>query len=400
MKYFIYGCVLCFIAIPVATGEQGDPRVVRLNEVARRISTPQTPAPNEPATQAAASGISLLAPEGQAFVGRQLDSFDRAEPGVLRALKPSWINLYWTESRDFILSGEVNLGGEYSPMLFPGDLPDGFALFLREWDGVQRYQVDSRRVLVKRRLHKGRATGGIETVDELAPSPKGQWLSFRVNVSQGGIQFQFGQSSATLDGPLDIDGANKILIAPGTRLRNLRLSFDSEPPTVERPTAVPTVSAAPSKVSEIQNGSFDTPVSGDERGQFGETMFSPDSKLLSGWTVTDGLVGLRNNPQSPAGGFALELGPRDTPGTISQTIRTEPGKPYELSFLACSGRRGANRQVVVRVGDMERTIDCADGETYERVSLPFKAVSPQTTISVSGAGASGFGPVIDDVRVK
>ena len=126
-------------------------------------------------------------------------------------------------------------------------------------------------------------------------------------------------------------------------------------------------------------------------------MFSPGSQRLKGWTVSDGLVGLRFDFKSPAGGPVLELGPRDTPGTVTQEIHTAARQRYILSFYAC-GPRG-NRQIRVQAGDLDRTIECASA-AYERVELPFRATSPVTEISIGGIGQSGFGPMIDDVRVE
>jgi len=65
----------------------------------------------------------------------------------------AWINLYYTEGKPFKLSGEVWLGGESATLDHPRDLPDGFALFIREWDSLHRYALTSRAMTVKRRLH-------------------------------------------------------------------------------------------------------------------------------------------------------------------------------------------------------------------------------------------------------
>jgi len=401
-------------------------RVRRLNAVVERISGQQpgismvqqsvpvqqnkVAQPNLPARDTASSGIALLASEGTPFVGNQLQFFNRAEPGVLSIEKPGWLYLYWTEGRDFTLAGEVRLGGAFGDMTFSGDLPDGFALFLREWDGIHRYQLDSRRVLAKRRLLKGARIENIQQVNEFVEPAKNQWIPFHVNASQSGIHFRFGESTAFLEGPLDVDGANKIAIAPGTKLRNLRLAFGT-PEESQRFSATTTISVSanravspPSSIGggpaiNIVNGGFDdVPGEGDDTGQFGETMFSPGSERLPGWTVSDGLVGLRNDLKSPSGGPVLELGPRDTPGTVSQEIQSVSGQRYILSFYSCSGR--GNGQIRVQAGDLDRTVECPPGATYQRLELPFRAISPVTEISFGGIGQAGFGPMIDDVRVE
>lgn len=425
MKKFVHLCLLFWLGSEAIADDVE--RVARLSAIAEHSTDTDKHAPTGQPNPS--SGIALLAPEGQAFVGNQLDQFDRSEPGVLRTTKPAWISLYWTESRDFTLSGEVNLGGAYPQMLFPGDLPDGFALFVREWDGVQRYQIDSHRIMAKRRLLKGRVPENFENSEELPTPAIHRWIPFRASVSQRGITFQFGEGSTALEGPLDVDGANKIAIAPGTMLRDLRLSFSAQTLETPGPSRRPVLSSmptaptspngnrfelspssrevtiveartkylpgTPASAGGIINGGFDEKMSRDSSGQFGEAMFEPGSERLPGWSVAGGPVGLRDNPRSPAGGSILELAPRHSPGTISQKVRTESGKDYTLTFLACAGR---NDQIKVRVANLERSIHCP--RQFERVSIPFKAESAETLISLSGVGDGGFGPMIDDVQLQ
>ena len=87
---------------------------------------------------------------------------------------------------------------------------------------------------VKRRLYQGTKQEGIVPVARLEESHLGQWISFKIIANWDKIRFSFGDHTATIEGPLDLDGANKIAIAPGTRLRKLRLGvFDQQllPPT-------------------------------------------------------------------------------------------------------------------------------------------------------------------------
>jgi hypothetical protein len=110
---------------------------------------------------------------------------------------------------------------------------------------------------------------------------------------------------------------------------------------------------------------------------------------------------LRTDCPSPAGGKVIELGPRDDPGGISQTVRTTAGQTYELKFYTCTGRGEYhfNRQIRVRVADLDETIDCPVGSAHQRMTLQFRAVSPFTTVSISAVGNAGFGPIVDDVQI-
>src|SRR5579863_9915754 len=78
---------------------------------------------------------------GQKFVGEQLRAFAVEPDGTVVATRDAWINLYYTEGAPFRLSGKVWLGGPSKTLEFPKDLPDGFALFLREWDSLHRYSL-------------------------------------------------------------------------------------------------------------------------------------------------------------------------------------------------------------------------------------------------------------------
>jgi hypothetical protein len=407
-------------------------------------------------------------------------------------------------------------------MLFPGDLPDGFALFLREWDGVQRYQLDSRRMMVKRRLLNGHPVSDIQTIVEFSPPPLGEWAPFHVRLSRDVIEYSFAGVVSRLVGPVDIDGANKLTIAPGTRIKNLRLSIDGTsdrsplvdnspqrprmivgPPPPQRPlpqfrqqpsqprndletkmhkvwqlsfanssnqdaitdlmkllkderesppvrraglnalghleitneSILQSIWSAIDKSPEVfavskdhqsLNGGFEFLAEagkidlggrprvgssfdfaaesgrGDLRGAFGETMFASGAGRLTGWSIYEGPVTLRDNLPSPAGGRVIELGPREVPGCVSQTIRTAVGQQYELKFYTCTGRGEFrfNRQIRIRVADLDETIDCPVGAAHELMHRQFRAVSPLTTISICGVGNAGFGPVLDDVQIE
>jgi hypothetical protein len=373
---------------------------------------------------AASAGIDLAAEEGSWFIGHQLDAFTVSDDGVIEASKPSWISLYRTEGRDFTLTGEVRLGGQDSTMLFPDDLPDGFALFLREWDGVQRYQLDSRRIVAKRRMLQGRRFQDIEVLEGFSEPQEQEWISFRVSASRDGVEYVFGSYSGHIEGPLDTNGANKIAIAPGTQLRNLRLSV-RRPPDVPGPVAE-RVSPEPGRIAErpdapggtregvgvlsgkgaLVNGGFEElardNARGDEAGAFGETMFSAGSQALRNWSVLNGPITWRDDCPSPAGGRVIELGPRNNPGCVAQTFTTEPNAEYEVSFYACTGRDFAhyNRELRVKAGDLDATLDCRMGSEYARVTRRFRAVAPTTTLTLCGVGAAGFGPMVDDVQVR
>ncbi|MFO1500667.1 MAG: hypothetical protein U1G07_20165 [Verrucomicrobiota bacterium] len=174
-------------------------------------------------------GIDLLSRAGRKYVGSQARFFFVDPDGVLSSPKPQWISLHHTEGRPFRLHGQVWLGGMYDKMLFPDDLPDGFALFIREWDGLHRYALTSRGTDVKRRLANGVTAMDTVAINRFEQPTLRQWLPFHVEVNWNEIVFVFAGRRSVVEGPLDMDGANKIAIAPGTKLRQLRLELFEGP---------------------------------------------------------------------------------------------------------------------------------------------------------------------------
>lgn len=175
------------------------------------------------------SGVALLSKSGRRYLGHQTRLFHLDPDGVLSAPEPRWLSLYYTEGKPFRLSGQVWLGGASEARLVAEGLPDGFALFIREWDGLQRYALTSREITVKRRRHRGQPVADLVTVAEWQEPPRSQWIPFYLDVNWDRIVFCFGSQAAVIQGPLDVDGANKIAIAPGTRLRQLRLELSDVP---------------------------------------------------------------------------------------------------------------------------------------------------------------------------
>jgi hypothetical protein len=174
-----------------------------------------------------AGTISLTGTEGRRYLGEQLQFFVEDGNGVLSVTSPAFLTLYHTEGKAFQLAGEVWLGESEGKAPIP-DLPDGFALFIREWDSLHRYSLRTRSMEVKRRQREGLLEKGIKQVVSFRPPGFEAWIPFTANVSAERISFRIGDQSGVIAGPLDVDGANKVALAPGTKLKNLRLEiFDS-----------------------------------------------------------------------------------------------------------------------------------------------------------------------------
>lgn len=172
--------------------------------------------------KAAADGVPLASAQGEPFLGHQLSFFHADPDGSITCDEPAWLSLYRTEGRSFRLSGEVMLARE-TPELFQTDAPLGFALFLREFDSLHRYEANSVGMRVKRRPVEGEPVEKFYRPFVFKPVEPEQWHAFSAEVSPGFISFSLGNQMGMIRGPLGLDGANKIVLTPGAALRNLKL---------------------------------------------------------------------------------------------------------------------------------------------------------------------------------
>lgn len=175
---------------------------------------------------APAKGVLITSAAGARFVGDQLDVFTR-EGNLLTAKKAGFISLYLTEGKPFRLTGEVWLGGPSAELPNPADLPEGFTLWIRELDGLHRYSMNNRSLVIKRRPHDGKEEAKIVPVALFPDAPLGAWLTFSVEATAEQITFQFGKESGVIRKPA-LNGANRLALAPGSKLRDVRLALLDE----------------------------------------------------------------------------------------------------------------------------------------------------------------------------
>jgi len=165
--------------------------------------------------------ILITSKEGRQILGDQLQQFKVDTDGSVTSTNNSWISLNSTIGKNFRLSGEVWLAGASTTMDYPEDTPDGFAVYLREWDGMHRYAATTRSIVVKRRNWSVGKAEGISEVTHFQEPPLQTWIPFTVEATSEQIVFRVGNQSGTIPGPLDLDGANKIALTPGTKIRSV-----------------------------------------------------------------------------------------------------------------------------------------------------------------------------------
>ena len=128
-----------------------DLELARLREEVSRLRNEREMISHTEAATKAGQSILIMSKEGQQIVGDQLQQFKVEADGVVTSTDDSWISLNNTIGKGFRLSGEVWLAGPSTTMDYPEDTPDGFAVYLREWDGMHRYAATTRSMQVKRR---------------------------------------------------------------------------------------------------------------------------------------------------------------------------------------------------------------------------------------------------------
>lgn len=150
----------------------------------------------------------------------------------------------------------------------------------------------------------------------------------------------------------------------------------------------------------LVNGQFDLGITGTS-----EQLFPPGATNLAGWSSYAGNIVVRLNRLTPETGRCLELGPRNPPGAVAQTVLTRAGATYVLSFMAAAGE---NSLLGVSAGNLDTTIrlprdfNSANNDTNRLApfTLRFQAASTLSTIVFRAVGLAEFGPMIDAVTLE
>jgi choice-of-anchor C domain-containing protein len=137
------------------------------------------------------------------------------------------------------------------------------------------------------------------------------------------------------------------------------------------------------------------------------------SSVIPGWTVSSGNVDwIQGLWQSADGdGFSIDLN-GSAPGAISQTIATEVGKAYELTFdMSGNPDNGSDvRLILANTGgsasvftyDLSVPPNSHTNMNWTPESLKFTAIDTSTTItfaSGNGGGNCCFGAALDNVGI-
>lgn len=157
----------------------------------------------------------------------------------------------------------------------------------------------------------------------------------------------------------------------------------------------------------VVNGSFEDGPEVPESPGFLPT--DKDSDVIKGWKVTRGQIDFINNYWKAADGKrSLDLNGSPGVGGVKQTLATEKGKKYKLTFkMAGNPGAPAKKELTVEVGETKKafTFDTT-GKTvedmgWEAKEMEFTAAGDKTDLEIytTTADTENSGPALDDVKV-
>lgn len=163
----------------------------------------------------------------------------------------------------------------------------------------------------------------------------------------------------------------------------------------------------------IQNGSFED---GPPPGKF--IWLNPYSESIEHWRVVNGQIDYVGSAWQAGGGKrSIDLNGSPGRGGVSQTIETQTGAKYEITFALAGNPMGNDdgaapiKKVRVQVltgGELTGRVfsfDTAGADpakpAWRQQQLTFVAAGEKTTISfISDSGSNAWGPLIDQVAMR
>jgi len=186
---------------------------------------------------------------------------------------------------------------------------------------------------------------------------------------------------------------------------------------VSAPVAVATVTK-PVKIKHdpgpnlIHNGDFEI---GVDPGKF--IWLNPGSQEIDSWQIVDGQIDYVGFAWSAASGErSIDLNGSPGKGSITQTINTEPGVHYEVTFYLAGNPMGnksaadpikymrlelrAGNELTGRVFTFDTSAIDPSKIEWSKKQFSFHATEENTVLIFKSAGESNpWGPLIDNVAV-
>lgn len=165
------------------------------------------------------------------------------------------------------------------------------------------------------------------------------------------------------------------------------------------------LATAPAHALPFQNGSF-------ELAQGPSGTLATGSTFITGWVVGGGTIDYLNNSPWPGtdGPHSIDLDGNSTagPGSLRQTFDTIAGTAYQILF-DLAGNPGAGPVIkTLRVSAAGVQTNYSFNTTgrsftnmgWQLTSFSFVAAADTTTLLFQSTTGTGYGPVIDYVRVS
>jgi hypothetical protein len=168
--------------------------------------------------------------------------------GVITSDKRVTLQLKGTENQHFIISGELYPAPE------PTQYNNGNILFyFRELSSKKRLTIDIHSVLDKRILFAGESVKKFKRFLEFTPLEPERWYPFTIDAGTDSFTIQYDQQKKTASGAMETGGRNSIVLGPGAKLRNLKITIlpPSGQPAPASPAPVVAAPPAPLQAAPI-----------------------------------------------------------------------------------------------------------------------------------------------------
>ena len=153
----------------------------------------------------------------------------------------------------------------------------------------------------------------------------------------------------------------------------------------------------------VENGGFELPKAPD-----GGAINLAGGTTILGWEIGGESIDIHDTNHTTAreGLQSIDLAGFDLPGSITQTLSTEPGVRYHLDFYYAGHAHGSHpKRFDVVFGAITQQFDINASESPDAINWTYSgiveltAASNETVLSFESLVHNG-GPLVDDVRVR
>jgi hypothetical protein len=172
-------------------------------------------------------------------------------------------------------------------------------------------------------------------------------------------------------------------------------------------TILSSTKASAGIINLIENGSFEQIGTSAAIGGYGSNATWQVYSSISGWQATQNIEIWSNDFIVPAydGNNVLELnahqGNVNGVFSISQSLFTNIGQTYELTFAGYRRQANANESFSVSIGDLSDSVYNQASSQWNDYTYQFTALSTLSTLTFTSldSGLDTTGNIIDDIKI-